>query len=129
MDNAQFTELLQKALAAANSVGLQTGVPPAPPKVESRIDKLIPLPVGTKSIIGIFGTLISTAFIKLGGFQDPNILQLLDWAVVAFSGLAGAGVLSKFDRFIKISLQVLSYAPEVTSLLNRIEQQSGKGQP
>ena len=128
MDNVQFTELLQKALAAANSVGLQTGVPPAPPKVESRIDKLIPLPIGSKTITGILGTLLSVAFIKLGGIQDPNILQLLDWVVVAFSGLVGAGIISKVDRFIKISLQVLAYAPEVTALLNRIEQQIGKGQ-
>ncbi len=122
LDNDQFAELLKKAMSAASSVAS----PPELPKVQSKIDKAIPLPIGSKTIIGILGTVLSTGFVKLGGVTDPNILMLLDWAVAAFASLAGVGAVAKVDRFIKIALQVLVYAPEVVTTLQRIEQQLGE---
>ncbi len=124
LDNEQFAELLKKAMAAANSVAS----PPELPKVQSKIDKVIPLPIGSKTTIGILGTVLSTGFVKLGGVTDPNILMLLDWAVAAFASLAGVGAVAKVDRFIKIALEVLAYAPEVVTTLQRIEQQLGERQ-
>ena len=121
LDNDQFAELLKKAMAAANSV---TSLPNTP-IIQNKIDRAIPLPIGSKTIIGILGTVLLTGFVKLGGVTDPNILLLLDWAVAAFASLAGVGAVAKVDRFIKIALQVLAYAPEVVTTLQRIEQQLG----
>ena len=118
MDDQQFTDLLKKAMAAANSIG----APPDLPKIESKIDKFVPLPIGSKTFIGIIGAVLSSGFVKLGGIHDPNILSMLDWAIAGFATLAGAGGVAKVDRFIKIALQILAYAPEVSQTLQRIEQ-------
>ena len=115
LSNQLLQDLISKAIGATV---------PQLPKVESTIDKVIPLPVGTKSIIGILGTLFGAGVLQSGTFAtDPNVQQWVQLATVAFGALGSAGVLAKIDRFLQISLQVLSYAPEVTALLEKLTAQ------
>jgi hypothetical protein len=115
LSNQQLQDIIAKAIGAGA---------PQLPKVESTIDKVIPLPMGSKSIIGILGALFGAGVMQSGTFAaDPNIQQWVELATVAFGALGSAGVLAKIDRFLQISLKALSYAPEITALLEKLTAQ------
>jgi len=113
LSNQQLQDIIAKAISAGA---------PQLPKIESTIDKVIPLPIGSKAIIGILGALLGFGT-QQSGIADPGIQPWVELATVAFGALGSLGVLSKIDRFLQISLKVLSYAPEVTALLEKLTSQ------
>ena len=124
MTPEQFADL--KKLLTAEVQQMPT--PIAMPVVKSGLDKL-PIPTGWKTIIGIVG-FAATSYLQTKGAVGSADLTpyqpLLDAAMYGFGSLGGLGLVAKFDRFIKIAIMVLGYAPQVVELLQRLETEAKK---
>lgn len=100
---------------------VRTGVTSNP---VTKIDETIPLPTGSKTLIGFLGALFTGVFTAVSA--DPNILTTVisDWKsslasvlVLAFTALMGAGGISKWQRQIMLSQQAVEVLQQVLQKL------------
>lgn len=118
MTPEQFKELMQQIR------GMPT--PIATPQIRSPLDKILPIPTGMKSLIGLLGFAVTGYLQSRGAPLSGDLSQyqpIIDALMWAFGAIGGVGVLAKADRFIRIALQVLAYAPQVVSLLEDLQRQ------
>lgn len=118
MTPEQFKELMQQIR------GMPT--PIATPQIRSPLDKTLPIPTGMKSLIGLLGFAVTGYLQSRGAPLSGELSQyqpIIDALMWVFGTIGGVGVLAKADRFIRIALLVLAYAPQVVSLLEELQRQ------
>ena len=119
MTDEQFSELIKSIQAGRKSAPVPAIVP------RSALD-VIPIPMGWKAIIGLLGALITAGGSQMGIIDAGS--QWVELAIYAFSALGGLGLIAKFDRLIKVAVQVLGYAPAVIAILERLESEAKKAE-
>ena len=123
MTNEQFAELMNTIRSSRDMP-----TPIATPTIKSVFD-FLPIPVGMKTIVGLIG-FAATGYLQSKGAigsQDLSAYQpLIDMAMYAFGTLGGVGVIAKFDRLLKIGIQLLQYAPQVVEVLKQLETSAKK---
>ena len=118
MTPEQFKELMQQIR------GMPT--PIATPQIRSPLYKTLPIPTGMKSLIGLLGFAVTGYLQSRGAPLSGELSQyqpIIDALMWVFGTIGGVGVLAKADRFIRIALLVLAYAPQVVSLLEELQRQ------
>lgn len=104
MSNDALLEAIKRVQAGRSQVSL--------PDVASKIDKVIPfLPVGSKTLVGWTGTVVSVLVTIVA--QNPTLLDLgVDWKTklpilvgAVATWLAGTGAIAKWQRQINAAQQ------------------------
>lgn len=124
MDADKFAELLKAALSSGQVV--------ARPETKSKIDTVVPLPVGSKSLIGWLGTVLTGGSL-LSGLVPHDAVGGIDWRTVvellctAFMALGGAGVIAKYQRYLNTTTEVLKVLLQISQIIQDKTQNAGGG--
>lgn len=119
MTNEELMKLIQQVQSGAAG------------SITTKIDKVIPLPVGSKTLIGFIGALVTGAFSAVSA--NPNLLDFStsDWkSLVAtllalmFTALMGAGGISKWQRQVNVTQEAVDVLQQV---LRKLQEASREG--